>query len=222
MAQTREQDQPSGWGVVRQLSRLLVLSDRHQGRRPLDTILQQVLEAGCRWISLREKDLPHGQRCELLSRLVGLGARYQAIVSVHGDIEAARAAGADGVHLPAGSDPRGARERLGAAGLIGVSAHSLDEAITAAAAGADYVTLSPVFASPSKPGYGPALGPDALAEIARRVSIPVVALGGITAERAPQCLAAGAAAIAVMGSVMRAPHPGVVVEELLAAVAARA
>ncbi len=86
-----------------------------------------------------------------------------------------------------------------------------------AAAGADYVTLSPIFLTGSKPGYGPALGPAALARIARRVGLPVLALGGVGPENARACLSAGAAGVAVMGGVMRAADPGAAVRELLAA-----
>jgi thiamine-phosphate pyrophosphorylase len=147
---------------------------------------------------------------------VTLGRRWGATVTVHEDIDAAVAAGAGGVHLPGGESPRAARARL-PGGLIGASAHSAAEAAALLRSGADYVTVSPVFATASKPGYGPAIGLDSLAEITARVSGPVIALGGITAETAPLCLAAGAYGVAVMGEAMRAPHPRATVEAILAA-----
>ena len=76
----------------------------------------------------------------------------------------------------------------------------------AARYGADYATLSPIFATPSKPGYGPALGPAAL-RAARACGLPVIALGGVTAETARPCHEAGAAGIAVMGGLMRSRDP---------------
>ena len=76
----------------------------------------------------------------------------------------------------------------------------------AASAGADYVTLSPIFPSASKPGYGPALGTNILGEAAK-LGIPVLALGGVTADKAAACRAAGAAGIAVMGPAMRSSDP---------------
>jgi thiamine-phosphate pyrophosphorylase len=88
------------------------------------------------------------------------------------------------------------------------------------ASGADYATLSPVFPTASKPGYGPAIGLDGLAEAAARAPGPVIALGGILAENAPRCLAAGACGVAVMGEVMRAGDPQAVVEAILAAISA--
>src|SRR3954468_7418026 len=157
---------------------LLVISDRSQAKRPLLEVADAAFRAGCRWFSLREKDLPAGERRELLRALVALGHSYGAAVTVHEDIEAAVAAGADGVHLPGGGDPAAARLLL-PSGLIGVSAHSPQEAAAQLAAGADYATLSPIFLTQSKPGYGPAVGLDALAAAARLAPGPVVALGGI-------------------------------------------
>ncbi len=196
---------------------LLVISDRSQARRPLGEIADAALRAGCRWFSLREKDLPEGERRELLRALVALGHRYGATVTVHDDIEAAIAIGAGGVHLPGGGDPASARRRLGPSALIGVSAHSPQEAAAQLAAGADYATLSPIFLTQSKPGYGPALGLDALARAARLSPGPVVALGGIDERAIAACLAAGAQGIAVMGEVMRAADPETVIRRLVAA-----
>src|SRR5439155_10731418 len=182
---------------------LLVISDRSQARRPLLEVAAAVFAGGCRWFSLREKDLPAEERRALLGELVVLGRRHGATVTAHDDIEVVLATGADGVHLPGGGDPAAARKRL-PHGLIGVSTHSAEEAVAMLRAGADYVTLSPIFLSDSKPGYGPALGLDVLAAAAEADAAPgpVVALAGITPDNAAACLAAGAAGIAVMGEVM--------------------
>ncbi len=195
---------------------LLVISDRSQARRPLVEIAEAAFRAGCRWFSLREKDLPAGERRDLLLQLVALGRRYGATVTVHDDIDAAVATAADGVHLPGGGDPAAAR-RLLPSGLIGVSAHSPREAAEQLAAGADYATLSPIFLTQSKPGYGPAVGLNALAEAALLAPGPVVALGGIDESNIAACLAAGAGGIAVMGEIMRAADPEEATRRLLAA-----
>jgi thiamine-phosphate pyrophosphorylase len=199
---------------------LLVISDRRQARAPLEEVAEAIFAGGCRWLSLREKDLPAAERHVLLRRLVALGRRWEAIVTVHQDVDAAVAAGAGGVHLPSGKSPEAARARL-PAGLIGASAHSAAEAAALLGSGADYVTLSPVFPTASKPGYGPAIGLDSLADVAGRRLGPVIALGGITAANAPLCLAAGARGVAVMGEVMRATDPRTAVEALLAAMLGR-
>jgi thiamine-phosphate pyrophosphorylase len=194
---------------------LLVITDRSQARADLETIAAAVFEAGGRWLSMREKDLPPVERLALATRLVALGRRHGAIVTVHGDLDAALGAGADGVHLPSGSDPAAARKNLGRAALIGVSAHSRAEAEAAAARGADYVTLSPIFMSASKPGYGPPLGIAGLQALVSQLRVPVIAVGGIAETTAADCLAAGAAGIAVMGLVMRAADPRAITAALL-------
>src|SRR5271170_6562613 len=170
--------------------RLLVISDRSQARQPLEQIAEAAFAGGCRWFSLREKDLTRADRRALLEALVALGRRFDAAVTVHEDIEAAKASGASGLHLPSGGDPQAARARLPGA-LIGASAHSGFEAASLLRAGADYVTVSPIFLTASKPGYGPALGLDHLVTIIAEADGSVVALGGIGIENAALCRAAG-------------------------------
>ncbi len=201
---------------------LLVITDRRQSRAPLDELAEAVFAAGGRWLLLREKDLRPAARLACLGRLLAVAKPYAARVSVSSDLAAAGAAGAAGVHVAAGGDPGAARAALGPDALIGYSAHEAGEARAAAEAGADYVTLSPVFESRSKPGYGPALGLDGLRRACARLPLPVLALGGVTAENAAACCAAGAAGVAVMGPVMRAADPGPVVADLLAALSGAA
>jgi thiamine-phosphate pyrophosphorylase len=199
---------------------LLVISDRRQARRPLEELAEAIFAGGCRWLSLREKDLPAAERRALLSALMMVGRRWGATVTVHEDVDAAVISGAAGVHLPGAGNPEAARARL-PGGLIGASAHSAAEASALLGSGADYVTISPVFPTASKPGYGPAIGLDCLAKIVARIPGPVIALGGISAENAPLCLSAGASGVAVMGEVMRAANPRGVVEAMLAAISGK-
>ena len=196
---------------------LLVISDRSQAPRPLVEIAAAAFAGGCRWFSLREKDLPAAERRALLAELVALGRACGATVMAHDDVDAVVATGAGGIHLPGGSDPKAARIRL-PEGLIGVSAHSPAEAAGQIAAGADYVTISPIFLTDSKPGYGPALGLAGLAKTAAVAKGAVVALAGITPENARACVEAGAAGIAVMGEVMRAADPEATVRALIEAI----
>jgi len=196
---------------------LLVISDRGQAKRPLIEIAAAAFEGGCRWFSLREKDLPAAERRTLLAELVARGRRYGATVIAHDDIDAVEAARAAGVHLPGGGDPAMARRRL-PQGLIGVSAHSGAEAAAQLRAGADYVTLSPIFLTDSKPGYGPALGLDALAAAARTAPGAIIALAGIGPDNAAACIAAGARGVAVMGEIMRAADPEAIVRRLITAI----
>ena len=200
---------------------LLVISDRRQARLPLVEVAAAIFAGGCRWFSLREKDLPAGERRTLLATLVELGRRWGAVVGAHEDIDAVITTGAGCVHLPGGAAPQAARLRL-PQGLIGASAHSAAEAAALLRAGADYVTLSPVFLSASKPGYGPAIGLDGLAAATAGAPGPIVALGGIGPDTAALCRAAGASGIAVMGEVMRAADPQYAAARLLRAWSERA
>lgn len=195
---------------------LLVITDRHQARVSLEDVAAELFAGGCRWLSLREKDLPPPERLALLRRLAAAGAPWGAMVMVHDDLAAAKAC-ATGVHLPAGASVQDARRLLGDGVLIGQSAHDAGEIARAAQAGVDYVTLSPIFVTESKPGYGPALG---LAVLGRAWPTPVLALGGIDESNIGACVAAGAAGAAVMGGAMRASAPRAFMASLLSRLAA--
>ena len=180
---------------------------------PLEELAGRLFVGGCRWLSLREKDLPPAERRALLQRIVALGTEWRAVVTIHDDVEAAAAVGAAGVHLPAGSSVAAARQVLGNGKLIGQSTHDPRDIAAAAAQGADYVTFSPVFITASKPGYGPALG---LSALSGPWPLPVIALGGVDETNIGACLPAGAAGVAIMGAAMRAAAPEAFMAELLA------
>jgi len=166
--------------------------------------------AGVDWIQIREKDLS-GRDCASLTRealqraaksQAGRAARTRIIVNDRLDV--ALTENADGMHLGEKSLPvaeakrlvvdRGARNNF----VIGVSCHSLEAARSAARDGADYLFFGPVFATPSKAAFGAPQGLERLATVCRAVSIPVLAIGGITLEKASACLAAGASGIAAI------------------------
>lgn len=195
---------------------VLLITDRHQAALPLPELAGRAFAAGLRWLSLRDKDLPATERAALARTLAERARPWGATVTVHGDPGLALACGAAGVHLPDGGDAAAARALLGPRARIGVSAHDAAGIARAAAQGADYVTLSPVFPSPGKPGYGPPLGLDGFARLAADAPLPVLALGGIDAGNAASVLAAGAAGVAVMGALLRA-DTGVATAQLLGA-----
>jgi thiamine-phosphate pyrophosphorylase len=198
---------------------LLLVTDRRQARRPLAEAVGAALAAGCRWVSLREKDLSEDDQIALARTLLPLTRRYGARLSMHGDAALANACGADGVHLPSGSDPAAARALLGSGKLIGVSVHTVTEAEALDPAIIDYAIAGPAFETASKPGYGPEIGRKGLAEITRAARVPILAIGGINVTRAAEVLASGPVGIAVMGSIMRASDPGREMKALLATVA---
>jgi thiamine-phosphate pyrophosphorylase len=198
---------------------LLLVTDRRQARLPLADVVAAALAAGCRWVSLREKDLSQDDQMALAGKLLRLTRRHGARLSLHGDAQLAKACGVDGVHLPAGSDPAEARKLLGQGKLIGVSIHTVTEADALDPAAIDYAIAGPAFETPSKPGYGPEIGRKGLAEIAAAARVPVLAIGGLNATRAAEVLAAGPVGIAVMGGVMRSTDPGREVRGLLSVLA---
>lgn len=194
------------------LGPVLVLTDRRQALQPLVDVVRACVAGGARSVVLREKDLAHDERRRLFDELRPIVPTLLVAGTSMAGFD-----GADGLHHPrpdltSTRDPsRGGRGPSPVAvsgvetGCVGVSCH--DAAEIEAAATADYVTVSPVFATESKPGYGPALGVDGLHQLVCGTTVPVYALGGIDADTASRCRAAGAAGVAVMGALMRADDP---------------
>jgi thiamine-phosphate pyrophosphorylase len=207
---------------------LLVLTDRRACERRGRTLTETVegaVAGGARAFVLREKDLPHARRREQGEALASLLRAVGGVLIVASDPALANRLGAGWVHLAKADPwpPATAGAGLGRAGLrragLGRSCHDAASLLRARDGGAAYATLSPVFPTASKPGYGPPLGLAGLARLARTVpDLPVYALGGIDAAFAAACRGAGAAGVAVMGAVMRAAEPEAATRELLAAV----
>ena len=195
---------------------LLLVTDRRQARRPLPEIVGAALSAGCRWISLREKDLPEDEQVPFARLLLPMIRRHGARLSIHGGAALAKLAGVDGVHLPSGADAAAVRVELGRQKLIGVSIHTVTEAEAIDPTVVDYALAGPAFETVSKPGYGPEIGRKGLAEMARAARVPLLAIGGINTVRVAEVIAAGCAGVAVMGGVMRAADPGLEVGALVA------
>jgi thiamine-phosphate pyrophosphorylase len=148
-------------------------------------------------IQVREKDLSARGLCELVRGILALPNPFGAKILVNTRADIAMAAGAHGVHLSGNSIASGEVRRIVPGDyLIGVSTHSIEEVRAAERESADFVVFSPIFPAISKGGYGPAVGIGKLQEAARSVRIPVLALGGITAQNAGECVAAGATGVA--------------------------
>ena len=186
--------------------RLVLVTDRHGA-----AVVEAALDAGLPAVQLRDKDLPGRPLLALAERLRAATARTGALLFVNDRVDVALAVGADGVQLGTGSMPADVARRLLPAGtLIGVSTHAPGEA----SAGADFALFGPVWATPSKTG---AQGEDRLREAVRAAAIPVLAIGGVTAERIAAARAAGAAGVAVIRAILAAPDPRTATRALLAA-----
>ncbi len=185
----------------------------------LPEIIAAAVAGGVNTVQWREKvrnGAHYRQRCVSIRRAAG----DSVPVLVNGNWEAALACGARHVHLPEKSLPVGVvRWRLGGNGLVGKSVHSVEGALKAQADGADYLVAGSVFETLSHPNIAPA-GLDFLREVCAAVSIPVVAIGGVKPENVGECIAAGAAGVAVLSPLMSAENPRELAEEYFAALTA--
>lgn len=176
--------------------------------------IAQAAAAGVDWIQIREKDLSARELASLTREAVRIATEsssskvrpVRVLVNDRFDVAVAERAG--GVHLGENSLPAADARRLvqsaqakgllAEAFLIGVSCHSAESAKAAEAAAADYIFFGPVFATPSKATFGEPQGLERLAKVCRAISIPVLAIGGVTLKNASSCIGAGAAGIAAI------------------------
>ena len=177
------------------------ITDRHSlpaGVTLIDNIACNLAD-DIEWIQIREKDLSAQDLLDLTRQVLSLPNPHGSKILLNTRVDVALAAGGAGAHLPAGSPaPRIWRALTPPGFLIGVSCHTLDEVCAAQDQGADYAVFGPVFAPRSKATGLEPRGIEGLAQAVRAVSIPVLALGGITATNAEDCIQAGAAGIAAI------------------------
>ncbi len=182
---------------------LYLITDRRLMKVPLYEGIEAALRGGVRAVQLREKDLSVKDLYRAACRLRSLTSRHGARLFVNDRLDVAIAAGADGVHLGGKSIPlRAVRKVAGKGMLVGVSTHSLEEAIDAERDGADFITFGPVYETPSKMRYGPPAGIEKLREVTSRVKIPVFAIGGVQPARVQDVARAGAGGVALISAVL--------------------
>jgi thiamine-phosphate pyrophosphorylase len=197
--------------------KLTLVTDRTQvGGRDLVGLVGECLAAGLPAVQLREKDLGAVELARLGHALRALTAEHGATLIVNDRVDVALAVGADAVQRTSASLPIAdilavSDKRL----RVGASVHSVAEAVAVAEAGADWIVFGPVYETPSKRRYGPPQGVGTLAAVVRAVSIPVVAIGGITPERVAEVRGAGARGVAVISAILAADSPAAATRRFL-------
>ncbi|SEW24288.1 thiamine phosphate synthase [Natrinema salifodinae] len=206
---------PANWRTY------LVTQASLSGDRTTPEIVRAAIDGGVDAVQLREKDASARSRYELGRELRELTAEAGVDLLVNDRIDIAQAIDADGVHVGQSDLPvEVARELLGPDAIVGCSTSTVDEARDAEAAGADYLGVGAVYDTSSKDVNDDqaGVGPERIAEIAAAVSIPIVGIGGITADNAGPVAEAGAASVAVISEITAAADPQAVTESLAVAV----
>lgn len=169
----------------------------------LIAVVRQALKGGVKAIQLREKDVGTRELLKIANKIRDLTRQFNASFFINDRFDIAIAVGADGVHLTQNSIPAAAvRKAVKKKLLIGVSTHSLKEAREAEKGGADFITVGPVYRTPSKLRYGKPIGIDTLKKITSKMSIPVFAIGGVKSSNIKYIKEAGAYGAAMIREVL--------------------
>lgn len=198
--------------------KLYLITDRKlfKARCSMYLEIETVLEAGVKAIQLREKDMPARELFDMACWMRELTNEYGAKFFVNDRVDIALAVKADGVHLGQNSIPAHAVRKIsGDKLLIGVSTHGPDEAVQAEKEGADFITLGPIYKTPSKLKYGLPIGVATLKKVKSLSSLPVFAVGGIKIEKVKEVMDAGADGIALISAIMSSENKGKTTEEFL-------
>ena len=191
------------------MPRLYVILDAGMLTEPGGEIAKKLIEAGVRLLQYRDK---RASARELWSDSRVISATARAAICtffVNDRPDIAFLAGADGVHV--GQEDLGveqAREVVGPERRVGVSTHNLKQFEQAAASSADYIAVGPIFPTNSKVNPDPVIGVDFVRRVRRLTSKPIVAIGGISLDRASEVLEAGADSVAVISGILKAQDPG--------------
>ncbi|HLG51768.1 MAG TPA: thiamine phosphate synthase [Chloroflexota bacterium] len=192
---------------------LHLVTDPRLPRPHLLDAVRAASDNGLDWVQVRDHRATARELLDLTRDVLAICRPRGVRVAVNDRIDVALAAGADGIQLGEHGLPAEIARRLAPRLRLGVSVHDLRAAQQAAAAGADWVTFGHIFATPSHPGEPPR-GLEPLAEVVRAVGVPVVAIGGITADNVGAVLGAGARGVAVISAILDAPDPGAVTRAL--------
>jgi thiamine-phosphate pyrophosphorylase len=201
---------------VRLPSPLYAILDRSvAGGRGLPDLLEAVLAGGCRMIQLREKTMPMADLFPLAQHLARRSREAGALFIVNDRADLAIGVDAAGLHVGQDDLPaRAARRLLRPEMILGVSTHDEEQARAAAADGADYVAVGSIFPTGTKAGFQ-LVGPDLIRRVRPAVAVPLIGIGGITVDNAPEVIRAGADGVAVISAICSAPDPETATRRLL-------
>lgn len=200
------------------IGRLHVITDTRAGRDPL-LVVDAALRAGAPVVQVRGKELTDRELYELTCLVAERCAAHGASCVVDDRVHVAQAAGAAGVHVGDDDLPVAvARGLLGPGAVVGATARDPLAARAHEAAGATYLGVGPTYATSTKTGLPVPMGTDGVRRVAGVVAIPVIAIAGVTADRVPELLAAGAHGVAVIGALSDAEDPFAATEVLLRAI----
>ncbi|MGD1987675.1 MAG: thiamine phosphate synthase [Desulfobacterales bacterium] len=195
---------------------LYLVTDRGlaRGRSNLEVVTAAV-DGGTTVVQLREKDCPTLEFIQQAQSIKAFLRKRNIPLIINDRVDIAQAVKADGVHLGQSDMPlEMAKGILGNTMIIGISAESIEDAITAEKGGADYLGISPIYATPTKTNTAPALGLEGLREIRKAVSLPLVGIGGLNKDNAADVIRNGADGVAVVSAIVAADDPAAAAREL--------
>jgi thiamine-phosphate pyrophosphorylase len=195
---------------------LYLVTDRGlaRGRSTLE-IVTAAINGGATVVQLREKDCSTLEYIEQALSIKAFLKTHHIPLIINDRVDVAQAIQADGVHLGQTDMPlEMAKGILGDTMIIGISAESIEDAITAEKGGADYLGVSPIYATPTKTDTAPALGLEGLKEIRRAVRLPIVGIGGLNQDNATEVIRNGADGVAVVSAIVAADNPEIAAREL--------
>jgi thiamine-phosphate pyrophosphorylase len=182
-----------------------VIGERFCSGRPSVEVLESVIDGGAKIVQFREKDFPEREIFLRAEQYRKITADAGILLIINDRVDIALAVGADGVHLGQDDIPLEAAREIVPDLLIGISTHSIGEALIAQEGGADYVNVGPIFSTNTKQGLHRFLGPEAVTAIGEKVEVPYTVMGGIKESNLDEVLCRGARRVAVVTAVTQAP-----------------
>ena len=193
----------------------MITCPENLGGRSAESVVEQAIAGGARAVQLRDKNADDAALLSQARALLTVTRRHRVPLIINDRVEVARKAGADGVHLgQADGSLEDARRALGEDAIIGRSTHDFLQAFAADQEGFDYIGVGPIYATPTKPGRPP-VGLKFVQEVAQKLTVPFVAIGGIDIGNLSEVLGAGAEQVAVVRAVMAQTDPKTAAQQLI-------